>query len=319
LVIIQREAQVVTQTPMRLLVVGGNGFIGRHIVSHALGLGWQVTSLNLSQRHQGGEKSTAVRCVSGDITDSIALGEALGNTAYEYVVNCGGYIDHTLYLQGGRRILDTHFQGVLNLVESLDRNILQAFVNIGSSDEYGNSPAPQTETHREAPISPYSLGKVAATHFLEMLYRTEKFPAVTLRLFLTYGPGQDNRRFLPQIILGCLEGRSFPTSKGEQRRDFCYVEDTVSAVFAAFSSPMAKGQVVNVGSGQPVSIRQMIEIVRRLIGRGEPQYGEIAYRPGENMELYADISKAKALLGWEPKVSIETGLAKTIQWIRDQN
>jgi nucleoside-diphosphate-sugar epimerase len=303
---------------MRLLVVGGNGFIGRHIVSHALGLGWQVTSLSLSQHHQGGESSATIRCVTADITDRTALCGMLRNAAYDYVVNCGGYIDHTLFLQGGRRILDIHFQGVLNLIEILDRNTLRAFVNIGSSDEYGNSPAPQTEILREAPISPYSLGKVAATHFLQMLYRTENFPSVTLRPFLTYGPGQDNRRFLPQIIFGCLEGRSFPTSKGEQLRDFCYVEDTVAAVFATFSSPKAIGQVINVGTGQPVSIRQMIETVRRLIGQGEPRYGEIAYRPGENMELYADISKAKALLDWTPKVSLEAGLEKTIQWVRGQ-
>jgi nucleoside-diphosphate-sugar epimerase len=314
----QCEAQVVTQTPVRLLVIGGNGFVGRHIVSHALGLGWQVTSLNLSQRHNGREDSTAVRCISADITDSTALGEVLRNTAYEYVVNCGGYIDHTLYLQGGRRILDIHLQGVLNLVELLDRNILRSFVNIGSSDEYGNTPAPQIETQREAPISPYSIGKVAATHFLQMLYRTESFPAVTLRPFLIYGPGQDNRRFLPQIILGCLEGRSFPASSGDHRRDFCYVDDVVAAVFAALFNRIAQGMVVNVGSGRPVSIRQMIETVRHLIGGGEPKFGEVTYRPGENMELYADITKAKALLGWAPRVNLETGLNKTIQWIRGQ-
>jgi nucleoside-diphosphate-sugar epimerase len=151
-----------------------------------------------------------------------------------------------------------------------------------------------------------------------MLYRTEGIPVITLRLFLIYGPGQDNRRFLPQIISGCLEGRSFPTSKGEQLRDFCYVQDMIAAVFSAFSSPIARGEVINVASGQPVSIRQMIETVRHLIGQGEPRYGEIAYRPGENMELYADISKAKALLGWAPKISLETGLAKIIQWIRGQ-
>ena len=305
-----------TQTPVRLLVIGGNGFVGRHIVSHALGHGWQVTSLNLSQRHQGSENSTAVRCVSADITDISALSEVLKNTSYEYVVNCGGYIDHTLYLQGGRRILDIHLQGVLNLVEILDRNVLRTFVNLGSSDEYGNTLAPQIETQREEPISPYSLGKVAATHFLQMLYRTENFPAVTLRPFLIYGPEQDNRRFLPQIILGCLKGRSFPVSSGDQLRDFCYVDDTVAAVFAALSNRMAQGQVVNVGSGRPVSIRQMIETVRHLIGGGEPQFGEVTYRPGENMELYADITKAKVLLGWAPKVNLETGLNKTIQWIR---
>jgi nucleoside-diphosphate-sugar epimerase len=240
----------------------------------------------------------------------------LGNAAFEYVVNCGGYIDHTLYFRGGRSVCDTHFRGVLNLAEALDRDVLQAFVNIGSSDEYGNTPAPQVETQREAPISPYSLGKVAATHFLQMLYRTEKFPATVLRLFLSYGPGQDDRRFLPQVIVGCLEDQSFPTSRGEQLRDFCFVEDVADAVMATLVRPTARGEVINIASGQPVSVRQMIETIHQRIGRGKPQFGALDYRPGENMELYADISKARTLLGWEPQVPLGVGLDKTIQWIR---
>lgn len=308
-----------TQPPTRLLVVGGNGFIGRHIVNHATGLGWEVTSLSLSPKHDAGENLRNVRYLAADVADGDMLRVALGEATFEYVVNCGGYIDHTFFFSGGRAVLDTHFGGVLNLVETLNRNVLQSFVNVGSSDEYGNTPAPQVETQRESPISPYSLGKVAATHFLQMLHRTENFPSTTLRLFLTYGPGQDDRRFLPQIIKGCLEGRSFPTSTGEQLRDFSFVQDTVEAVFAAFESLGAKGEVVNIGSGQPVSIRQIIESVQRLIGRGEPRFGEIAYRPGENMALYANISKAKALLNWEPKVTLEVGLDKTIQWLKERS
>ena len=305
------------QPPSRLLVVGGNGFIGRHLVNHAAGLGWDVTSLSLRLRLGSEELSPGARYVAADITNGAALKEALKDRSFEYVVNCGGYIDHTLFMGGGRNVFDTHFGGVLNLVEYLNRDVLQAFVNIGSSDEYGNNAAPQIESQREAPISPYSLGKVAATHFLQMLHRSESFPATTLRLFLTYGPGQDDRRFLPQIIRGCLEGQPFPVSKGEQLRDFCYVQDAVDAIFATFARPAAKGEVINIASGQPVSIRQMIESVQRLIGRGEPRFGEVAYRPAENMSLFADISKAKALLVWQPRVTLDKGLEKTIQWFRN--
>lgn len=315
----ERVKETMTQHPTRLLVVGGNGFIGRHIVNHAIGLGWDITSLNLLPRHESAEHSQNVHYLAADIADGNVLKTVLGDASFEYVVNCGGYIDHTLFFSGGRAVFDTHFGGVLNLVENLNRNVLQSFVNIGSSDEYGNTSAPQVETQRESPISPYSLGKVAATHFLQMLHRTESFPATTLRLFLTYGPGQDDRRFLPQIIKGCLEGRSFSTSTGKQLRDFCFIQDTVDAVFAAFSRPAIGGEVVNIGSGQPVSVRQVIEAVQRLIGRGKPRFGEIAHRPGENMELYANISKAKALLNWEPNVTLETGLDKTIQWIRKRS
>lgn len=300
-------------TRNHLLIVGGNGFIGRHIAAHARTLGWDVTSLGISPRPQIGKTLPGVRYLTADIADGRALKAALGSTAFEYVVNCGGYIDHAGFFSGGRRAIDVHFLGVLNLVETLDRGVLRAFVNIGSSDEYGNASAPQSEAQREQSISSYSLGKLAATHFLQMLNRTEGYPATTLRLFLTYGPGQDKRRFLPQIIKGCMEGRTFAASKGEQLRDFCFVGDTVAAIFAALARPSAVGEVINVASGEPVSIREVVEMVRRLIGKGEPDFGQIAYRPGENMSLYANIGKAKAILGWEPTVPLEAGLGLTIK------
>jgi len=299
------------------LVVGGNGFIGRHIVNQALGLGWNVTTLGLSLPLKA-KRDERVRHVAADVADIGALQRALTEPSFEYVVNCGGYIDHALFSIGGRKVFATHFDGVLNLVQILNKDVLKAFINIGSSDEYGNAPAPQTETQREAPISPYALGKAAATHLLEMLYRTEGFPSTTLRLFLTYGPGQDSRRFLPQIIKGCIESRSFPTSAGQQLRDFCFVEDVVEAVFATFSRPAARGETINVASGTGVTIHQMIETVQAQIGRGEPLFGEVAYRPGENMALYADVSKAKRLLGWSAKVTLEAGLNQTIQWFKDR-
>lgn len=297
----------------RLLVVGGSGFIGSHIVGHAARLGWDVTALGLSRRPDHAVAN--VRRVVADVTDNASLRAALVNTTFDYVVNGGGYIDHTPFLRGGRKVLTTHFDGVCNLIEVLGHGALRSFVNLGSSDEYGDAPAPQSEHAREAPISPYAVGKVAATHFLQMLHRTEQFPSTTLRLFLTYGPCQDDRRFLPQVIKGCLDGRSFAASAGEQVRDFCYVQDTVDAVFAALTCPAARGEVINIGSGQPVTIREVTETVRRLVGRGLPQFGAIAYRPAENMRLFADVSKAKALLGWEPKMPLETGLQLTTQWI----
>ena len=287
-------------------------------MERAVDLGWDVTSLFLQPASD--PTSSTVHAFAVDATDAAALREVLQGMAFEYVVNCAGYIDHSSFARGGRRVFETHFNTVVNLAEALERGPLRLFVNIGSSDEYGNNSAPQTETQREAPIAPYSLGKTAAAHFLQLLDRTEGFPATTLRLFLTYGPAQDARRLVPQVILGCLAGKPFPVSAGEQIRDFCYVRDTVDAVFAAFARPaLTRGEVINVASGRPVRIRELIESVRNLVGGGSPQFGRIPYRIGENMELYADVSKAKTLLDWAPRVNLESGLTRTIQWFRDQH
>ena len=98
--------------------------------------------------------------------------------------------------------------------------------------EYGNNEAPQIENQREDPISSYSCAKVAATYFLQMLHKTENFPVVILRPFLIYGPQQNDKRFIPQVIKGCLEKKEFPTSKGLQIRDFCFIGDFVGSIFS---------------------------------------------------------------------------------------
>ena len=149
-----------------------------------------------------------------------------------------------------------------------------------------------------------------------MLWRTEAFPATTLRLFLTYGPGQDESRFLPQIIRSCLKDLDFPVSAGSQVRDFCYVDDTVEAICLALESQSINGMVLNVASGQPSTIRELIEKVHSAIGQGRPRYGRIPYRPGENLSLVADITKISDLLGWGPGTALDHGLQETIEWMR---
>ena len=297
----------------QLLVIGGTGFIGYHLLRLATEKKWSVASLSINppkpERHVSG-----VSYLYGDLLNLGQIEKILWNRNFKYVVNLGGYVNHTLFQEGGRQQVEEHFTAIQNLFTVLSREKLQRFIQIGSSDEYGNAPAPQHERLREAPISPYSLGKVATTHFLQMLHHTEAFPAVTLRLFLTYGPGQNSERFLPQIIKGCLNDSNFPTSAGEQLRDFCYVEDVVHAIFLALDNDSVNGEIFNIASGRPVSIRVIIESIRGLIGKGEPCFGKVQYRQGENMFLYADIKKAKDILRWKPSYSLEDGLNKTIAW-----
>jgi nucleoside-diphosphate-sugar epimerase len=296
-----------------LLVVGGTGFIGSHVIKEGVRRGWQVDSLGLNEP-PAARRVAGVGYIVADITLPETLSE-IAKIKYHFVVNLSGYIDHSLFSSGGRRQINTHFEGLLNLLERLDQTHLKRFVQIGSSDEYGAAKAPQCEDSREQPISPYSLAKVAGTHFLQMLHRTEGFPAVILRLFLTYGPNQDNKRFIPQIIKGCLDDQAFPTSNGEQLRDFCYIDDTVRAIYSVFECDDANGQVFNVGSGLPVSIKEVISSVCEITGKGRPQFGSLRYRPGENMALYADINKIKSVTGWMPSFSLEAGLALTVKWI----
>ena len=296
-----------------ILIAGGSGFIGRSLVKASLEEGLKVSVIAL---HNPVEKYRIDGVIyrQADLTDAAQTDRVLKGKSFDYVVNLSGYIDHSLFLNGGRKAIGVHFDGVQNLLQSLDWSRLKRFVQVGSSDEYGNLPAPQHELMREAPISPYSLAKVASTQLLQMLYRTESLPIVVVRFFLVYGEGQDDKRFLPQVIRGCLEDRQFPTSVGEQLRDFCHVEDVSRGIISALREEKALGEVINLASGRPVSIRQMIEKVKCLVGKGQPQFGEIAYRPGENMALYADVGKAAKVLGWQARVSLDEGLQRSIEF-----
>lgn len=300
-----------------LLVVGGSGFIGSYVVKEGVKRGWDVCSLSLHQPNPR-RRVPEANYIFGDIRRPESLAK-LANYQFDFVVNLGGYIDHLLYANGGYSQIEVHFIGLLNLLNALDIKYIRRFVQIGSSDEYGNALAPQIESQRELPISPYSFGKVAATHFLQMLNRTESFPAVILRLFLTYGPGQDQNRFLPQIIKGCLSDDSFATSSGKQLRDFCYIDDTVNAIFSVLDANNSIGHVFNIASGQPVSIENVIHSVCKIIGRGRPQFGMLPNRPLENSSLYANIAKVQDLVGWSPTVNLTKGLSSTIDWFANEN
>ena len=259
----------------------------------------------------GSANIDGVQYFQADIRNREEVISTLIGHHFDYVVNLSGYINHASIFNGGNGVIETHFTGLVNLLSALDVSGLKRFVQIGSSDEYGLQPAPQSEDMREMPIGPYSVAKVAATHLMQMLHRTQGFPVIILRLFLVYGEGQDNGRFLPQVINGCLEARQFAVSEGSQLRDFCHVDDICRGIMTSLTAD-AEGEVINLASGTPVSLRAVIETVRRLIGKGEPDFDQIKIRPSENMALYAEVEKANRLLGWNSRIGLNDGLKRTI-------
>ena len=295
----------------RLLIVGGTGFIGRNLAIEAINRRFRVSIISKNNCSET-EQIKGVEYITVDIANKKDLSFKLKDRFFNYVLNLGGYIDHTNYSDGGYKVFNVHFNGTKNLVNHINKGSLKSFIQIGSSDEYGNGAAPQNESQRELPISPYSFAKVTSTHFLQMLHRTERFPVIILRPFLVYGPGQGVARFIPQIIKGCLNNQKIPVSKGGQLRDFCFISDVVDAVFLAMDSVDAYGEVINIASGRAISIKDVVVNIQNIIKMGKPQFGKVPYRIGENMKLFADISKAEKMLGWCPKVKLSEGLEKTI-------
>jgi len=299
-----------------ILIIGGSGYLGQELIEHCFSKNFNIVSIGKSESHIVSKKFHYISC---NIMNLNELRSHLQNYCFDYVVNLGGYVDHSAYFNNGLETFNTHFIGLKNIIESIDRRNLKRFIQIGSSDEYGISEYPQKESQREAPSSAYSASKVLATHYLQMLYREINFPAVILRPFLIYGPRQSNNRLIPQVINACLKGDSINLSPGEQVRDFCHVDDFINIIFKCFENEKVNGEIFNVGSGQAIKIKEVALRIRSIIGKGELNFGAYKYRNHESMFLVADISKSKEILNWLPKVSLKKGLSETINWFKDFN
>ena len=160
---------------------------------------------------------------------------------FTYVVNLGGYVNHSFSKNIEKKMKKPHFIGLVNLTKIFLKKKITKFIQIGSCAEYGKAQAPQNESLQCLPNSPYALAKLEATRFSLMLYISKKFPITILRFFQVYGSRQDQNRALPQIIKNCLNNKKFPVSEGNQIRDFCYVDDVVKAIFLALKSRNSDG------------------------------------------------------------------------------
>ena len=118
------------------------------------------------------------------------------------------------------------------------------------------------------------------------------------------------------MINGCLKKKSFPVSKGNQLRDFCYIEDIINAIILSLIKRKALGEVFNVGSGKPVSVKFIINKISNIIKHGKPQFNKIPFRKNENLKLYPSINKISRILGWRPKTNLNQGLVKTINYYK---
>tara|TARA_Y100000590_G_scaffold461575_1_gene623488 strand:+ start:980 stop:1897 length:918 start_codon:yes stop_codon:yes gene_type:complete len=297
-----------------LLVVGGTGFIGFHLLRSAKKRGWKVSSVSLNKpkknRHIFG-----VNYLKIDITNLKKLKKKLkGN--FTYIVNLGGYVNHTFSYKKKQSIIQAHYIGLINLTKIFSKKKIKKFVQIGSSAEYGKIKAPQNENYNCLPDSPYAKAKLASSEFLLMLYKVLNFPVTILRFFQVYGPHQDQNRVIPQIIKGCLEDKKFPTSKGGQLRDFCYVDDVINAIFLTLKSKKVEGEIINIGSGKPIKIRSVVNLIRQIIKKGKPQFGKVKYRKDENMKVYSNIKKAKIMLNWKPTFTLHKGIKNVINFSR---
>ena len=315
--------------PKKYLVTGADGFIGSHLVEELARRGHSVRAMvfynfrgSLGWLDQIPPKiKRSVEIFAGDIRDPQLASVAVAGT--EIVMHLAALIAIPYSYGGPDSYIDTNIKGTLNLLMAARDHGLHRFVHTSTSEVYGTAQSvPMTEDHRLNAQSPYAASKIGADQLALSCHRSFGIPVTVMRPFNTYGPRQSARAVIPTIITQILTGKEkVKLGSVSPTRDFSYVRDTVNGLIAGAESSKAVGEVINLGSGFEVSIKEIAQLIAELMGRKvEIVQEKERYRPqaSEVERLVADTSKARRLLQWHPefatKEGLRRGLRETIDW-----
>ena len=290
----------------KILVVGGTGFLGKHILKKSLKLGYSPTSISLKKLTKI-KKIKGVDYINLDIRKKKEFRKI--TIKFDYVVNVGGYggIKKKFNPYEG---LESQYIGLKNLAGYFLNKKLKKFVQIGSSLEYGNNKSPNFEKMvPKLPLTDYGKVKLKATNHLKFLHQFYDFPVVILRLYQVYGPGQDKNRLLGYLLNSIKNKKIIKVSKGDQMRDFLYISDFIEALFRCLKEKKTEGEIINIGQGSPIKIKTLINKTMRFFSAKKTRI-KFSIKNSEIKTLYPSINKAKRLIRWKPKIKIETGLRK---------
>jgi UDP-N-acetylglucosamine/UDP-N-acetyl-alpha-D-glucosaminouronate 4-epimerase len=307
---------------MRVLVTGGAGFIGSHIVDELLRRGERVRVLdNLSTGHA--ENLGAVRQKidwhQTDIRNLDAIRPRFGGV--DYVIHLAAISSVPRSVEDPLTSNSVNLDGTLNVLVAARDATVKRVVFSASSAAYGDHPAlPRVESQEPRPLSPYALAKVASEYYCQIFTRFYGLDTVALRYFNIFGPRQSPDSPYSGVLslfIAAYLGGATPTiyGDGEQSRDFIYVDNAVDATLRACTATGPVGKVINVGTGEPHTLNEIISLLNNLLGQQvTPRYD--AARAGDVKHSHADITLARKLLGFEAKVSFDEGLQRTIDWFR---
>lgn len=292
---------------IKLLIIGGTGFIGYHLANRCIKKNWSIVSISTKEptKKKRLKKAKYLIC---DITKKNSLKKKL-NESFDFVINLGGHVDHKNY----KKTYRSHYLGLKNLVEIFHQKKIKLFIQVGSGGEYGKISSPHVEGKEKAPKTIYNKSKYLASKFLISFSKKKKFPFTILRFYQVYGPKQDTNRLIPIVIFNCLNNQKFDCSNGKQFRNFLYIDDAIESIMKCFDHwKKAKNQVFNIGSEKNYQVKGLINVIKKRIGQGSPQFGKIKLRFDEKLNFYPSINKVKKILNWKPRISLKEGLNLTI-------
>jgi dTDP-glucose 4,6-dehydratase len=309
------------------VVTGAGGFIGSRLVARLLDDGADVRAL-VHYGVDGGhglldelraERRLDIDVRAGDLRDADWVRRSLSGAGR--VFHLGALVSIPYSYRSPRDVVETNVIGTLNVLEAARDAGVARVVHTSTSEVYGSAQViPMSEQHPLSAQSPYAASKIAADQLSLSWFRSFELPVSIVRPFNTYGPGQSARAIIPTIITQALSGATVKLGSVAPTRDFSYVDDTVAAFVAVSTTAAAVGEVFNVGTGVETSVAQLVELVGAALGKRiavETECERIRPALSEVSRLHADATKLRRVCGWESKVRLAEGIARTVAWIRD--
>lgn len=289
----------------RILVTGGTGFIGSHLLTRLCEAQAHVHAV--SREPQSDARN--IQWFEGDISDLSTTQSLLKAVKPQIIYHCAG---HVVGGRGAEAVVPTfqcNLGTTVNLLTCAQAVGCDRFILAGSLEE------PSSNDDDVAPSSPYAVTKWASSAYARMFHALYQFPAVILRVFMVYGPGQrDLNKLIPYVITSLLKGEEPKLTSGQRAIDWIYVDDVVEAFLAAALANGVEGKTIDIGSGRTETVRKLVRRLAGLMNQGDaPSFGSRPDRPMEQVRV-ADLHAAEQLLGWTPSVPLEEGLKRTIEW-----
>jgi UDP-glucuronate 4-epimerase len=315
-----------------ILITGGAGFIGSNLVDRLLAEGgFGVTVVDdfndfydpaIKRENVSAALSNPnFKLVEADIRNPAALEQALGATAFDCIVHLAARAGVRPSLKKPRLYVETNINGTLNLLELARAHGVKRFVFGSSSSVYGlNAKVPFSEADPIFnPISPYAATKAAGELLCHSYAHLYDMRIVCLRFFTVYGARQRPDLAIHKFAKLISEGRPIPVfGDGATRRDYTYIDDIISGVRAAMDYDQSNYEVINLGESRTVELRELISLIEKALDR-RAEVDRQPLQPGDVTQTFADISKARRLLGYQPQTQIEQGIEKFVEWFRASN
>ncbi|PRT09423.1 CDP-abequose synthase [Bacillus thuringiensis] len=301
------------------LITGGYGFIGSHLARRLLNLQARIVLFIRTPSNFWRLKDIIknIETYEIDIRDRKQVQDAIKKVNPDYIFHLAAYgvnSAHTDYMHA----IETNIIGTCNIIQAAKLMNCKKIINFGSSSEYGNKMEPIHENMLLTPVDIYGSTKAAATILAHQIASENSINLITLRPFGIFGESEEPHKIFSYIILQVLQNKDVNLTFCNQLRDYCYIENIIDACILAVENTTVQNEIFNIGSGTIYPLKHYVELLfKHLKTNSRPNYGAIPSRTNERWVPEADVQKIKNSLSWEPRINIEEGIIKTVNWYKN--